>query len=350
MIDPAEHAGRLLAWYDRHRRRLPWRALPGEPVDPYAVWLSEVMLQQTTTVTVGPYFQNFLARWPTVSDLAAAPLDDVLRVWAGLGYYARARNLHACARAVIADHGGRFPNTEDGLRGLPGIGAYTAAAVAAIAFDRPAAVMDGNIERVLSRLFTVAEPLPDAKPSLRKLAVALTSATRPGDYAQAMMDLGATLCTPRKPACSLCPLTGLCAARRAGNPEDYPAKRAKPARPLRRGVAFWTLRGDGAVLLRRRPDKGLLGGMIEVPSTEWIAAPVDLAEARALAPVKAPWRVLDGLVSHGFTHFQLELTVMAATVRLGDPKLGIWCPLDRIGEQALPTLFRKVVRHALRHA
>jgi A/G-specific adenine glycosylase len=354
MIDPAvhvaEHAGRLLAWYDRHRRRLPWRALPDAPVDPYAVWLSEIMLQQTTTVTVGPYFEEFLARWPSVADLAAAPLDDVLRVWAGLGYYARARNLHACARAVVAEHGGRFPDTEDGLRRLPGIGAYTAAAVAAIAFDRPAAVMDGNIERVLARLFAIATPLPDAKPELRRRATVLTPVDRPGDYAQAMMDLGATLCTPRKPACALCPLTELCATRRAGNPEDYPARRAKPERPLRRGVAFWTLRADGAVLLRRRPDKGLLGGMIEVPSTAWIAAPIDLAAARAAAPVAAPWRVLDGQVSHGFTHFQLELIVLAATVQRGDPQLGIWCPLDRVGEQALPTLFRKVVRHALRHA
>jgi len=350
MIDPARHAARLLAWYDRHRRRLPWRALPGEPVDPYRVWLSEIMLQQTTTVTVRPYFEEFLARWPSVAALAAAPLDDVLVVWAGLGYYARARNLHQCARAVVTLHGGRFPDHEAGLRALPGIGPYTAAAVAAIAFDRPAAVMDGNIERVLSRLFTVAESLPEAKPALRKLAALLTPTARPGDYAQAMMDLGATLCTPRKPACALCPLTESCAARQAGNPEDYPVKRAKPERPLRRGVVFWAMRADGAVLLRRRPDKGLLGGMIEVPSTEWIAAPIDLDQARRAAPLRAPWRVLDGLVSHGFTHFQLELTVLAAKVRLGDPKLGIWCPLDRIGEQALPTLFRKVVRHALRHA
>ncbi len=349
-INPAQHAERLLAWYDRHRRRLPWRALPGERIDPYVVWLSEIMLQQTTTVTVGPYFQAFLTRWPTVEALAAAPLDAVLTVWAGLGYYARARNLHACARAVVADHGGRFPDTEAGLRALPGIGAYTAAAVAAIAFGRAAAVMDGNIERVLARLFTVATPLPDAKPALRALAAHLTPTARPGDYAQAMMDLGATLCTPRKPACSLCPLTAACAARHAGTAEDYPAKRAKPARPLKRGVVFWAVRQDGAVLLRRRPDKGLLGGMIEVPSTDWDTAPVDLAAARKVAPLSAPWRVLDGVVAHGFTHFQLELTVMAASVRLGDPKLGIWCPVDRLGEQALPTLFRKVVRHALRHA
>jgi A/G-specific adenine glycosylase len=211
-------------------------------------------------------------------------------------------------------------------------------------------VIDGNIERVLTRLHALNQPLPDIKPRLRELAGALTPAARPGDYAQAMMDLGATLCTPRKPACALCPVMAACAARQAGNPEDYPVKRAKPDRPLRRGVAFWALRADGAVLLRRRPDKGLLGGMIEVPSTDWSAAPIDLEAARAEAPLSARWRVLDGLVQHGFTHFQLELTVLAAKVRLGDPKLGIWCPLDRIGEQALPTLFRKVVKHALRHA
>jgi A/G-specific adenine glycosylase len=350
LLDSRAHAERLLAWYDRHRRRLPWRALPGHAPDPYVVWLSEIMLQQTTTVTVGPYFEEFLGRWPTVAALAAAPLDDVLRVWAGLGYYARARNLHACAQAVVARHGGRFPDTEAELRALPGIGAYTAAAVAAIAFDRPAAVMDGNIERVLTRLFAIATPLPAAKPALRRHAAQLTPVTRPGDYAQAMMDLGATLCTPRKPACTLCPVNELCAARRAGDQEDYPVKRAKPERPLKRGVAFWAMRADGAVLLRRRPDNGLLGGMIEVPSTDWREGPIDLAAARASAPLAAPWRALDGLVNHGFTHFQLELAVLAAAVPDGDPALGIWCPLDRIGEQALPTLFRKVVRHALKHA
>jgi A/G-specific adenine glycosylase len=349
-LDSRAHAERLLAWYDRHRRRLPWRTLAGRRPDPYMVWLSEVMLQQTTTVTVAPYFEEFLGRWPTVSALAAAPLDDVLRVWAGLGYYARARNLHACAREVVARHDGRFPDTEAGLRALPGIGAYTAAAVAAIAFDRPAAVMDGNIERVLARLFAIATPLPAAKPALRRHAAALTPATRAGDYAQAMMDLGATLCTPRKPACALCPVSAPCAARRAGTQEDYPAKAAKPERPLKRGVAFWAMRADGAVLLRRRPDNGLLGGMIEVPSTDWSEGPIDLAAARAAAPLAARWRALDGLVSHGFTHFQLELAVLAAAVPDGDPVLGIWCPLERIGEQALPTLFRKVVRHALKHA
>ncbi len=345
--DPAT---RMLDWYDRHRRRLPWRALPGEQPDPYRVWLSEIMLQQTTVATVGPYFTRFLERWPTVAALADAPLDSVLQEWAGLGYYARARNLHKCAQAVVARHDGRFPDTEAELRALPGLGAYTAAAVAAIAFERPAAVMDGNIERVLARLFAVATPLPAAKPELRRLAQRLTPDRRPGDYAQAMMDLGATLCTPRRPACGLCPLVEPCQARRRGEPEAFPAKRAKPDKPTRRGVAFWAMRGDGAVLLRRRPESGLLGGMMEVPSSPWAEAPHDPEAARGAAPLPASWRLLDGMVRHGFTHFNLELLVMATKVRLGDPRLGVWCPVDQLGGQALPTLFRKVVSHALRHA
>jgi A/G-specific adenine glycosylase len=346
--DSTVYAPRLLAWYDRHRRRLPWRALPGETADPYHVWLSEIMLQQTTVATVGTYFRDFLARWPTVGDVAAAPLDDVLHAWAGLGYYARARNLHACAKAVAARRGGRFPDTEEALRALPGIGAYTAAAIASIAFDRPAAVMDGNIERVLSRLFAVDVPLPEAKPALRRHAADLTPQSRPGDYAQGMMDLGATICTPRKPACGLCPFMEVCAARRSGDPEAFPVKRPKPAKPTRHGVVFWTMRADGCLLLRRRPDRGLLGGMIEVPTSDWGPGAIDLDQARRSAPVAAPWRLLDGRVTHTFTHFHLELVVLAAKVRLGDPRLGIWCPIDKLGDHALPTLFRKVVRHALR--
>ncbi|HLY58454.1 MAG TPA: A/G-specific adenine glycosylase, partial [Stellaceae bacterium] len=219
---PRDLSRRILAWYDRHRRDLPWRAAPGDRADPYAVWLSEIMLQQTTVATVGRYFGDFMTRWPTVGDLAAAPLDSVLHAWAGLGYYARARNLHACAKAVVERYGGRFPETESELRTLPGIGDYTAAAIAAIAFDKPAAVMDGNVERVMARLFRVAEPLPDAKPTLRAHAASLTSAERPGDYAQAVMDLGATICTPRRPRCVLCPWVNDCEARRAGDPELYP--------------------------------------------------------------------------------------------------------------------------------
>ncbi len=340
----------LLAWYDRHARKLPWRAPPGRVADPYQVWLSEVMLQQTTVAAVGPYFRAFLDRWPTVASLAAAPLDAVLVAWAGLGYYARARNLHRCAGAVAGLPGGRFPEDEDALRALPGIGDYTAAAIAAIAFGRPAVVMDGNIERVIARLFAVAEPLPGVKPKLKALAATLTPSHRPGDYAQAAMDLGATICTPKKPACAICPWTGSCAARRLGIADSLPAKATKPPRPTRHGVAFWTLRKDGAVLVRRRPEEGLLGGMMEIPSTVWRGQPWEIGEALSAAPAATEWRPLPGLVTHGFTHFHLELTVVAG--RAGRPELakGLWCPLDGLGDQALPTVMRKVVRHALAKA
>jgi A/G-specific adenine glycosylase len=340
-------AAALLAWYDRHRRRLPWRAGPGERPDPYRVWLSEIMLQQTTVATVGPYFTAFLERWPDVARLAAAPLDDVLHAWQGLGYYARARNLHRCAAAVARDHGGRFPDTEDALRALPGVGAYTAAAIAAIAFDRPAVVVDGNVERVVARLHAVDAPLPAAKPELRRLAAALTPDARPGDFAQAMMDLGATLCTPRAPRCVLCPLMAGCAARTRGIAEELPRRTAKPEKPTRRGVAFFAVDADGAVLLRRRDESGLLGGMIEVPSTEWRAATWTIDEAVRAAPLPADWRALGGVVRHTFTHFHLELSVLAARVARSAELAGRWCPVDRLGEQALPTVMKKVIRHAL---
>jgi A/G-specific adenine glycosylase len=340
-------AAALLAWYDRHRRALPWRARPGEPADPYRVWLSEIMLQQTTVATVRGYFERFLERWPTVEALAAAPLDDVLQEWAGLGYYARARNLHACARAVAAEHGGRFPADEAALRALPGIGAYTAAAIAAIAFDAPAVALDGNIERVIARLFAVETPLPDAKPALRDLAAGLVPADRPGDYTQAAMDLGATICTPRRPRCVLCPLHDPCAARAAGIAGELPRKRDKAERPTRRGIAFLAVRADGAVLLRRRPEKGLLGGMMEVPSTEWRADKWDDAEAAPFAPVPARWRALPGLVRHTFTHFHLELAVLIGRANGAD---GIWAPIDQLDRFALPTVMRKVIEHGVRHA
>ena len=306
------------------------------------------MLQQTTVATVGRYFGDFMTRWPTVGDLAAAPLDSVLHAWAGLGYYARARNLHACAKAVVERHGGRFPETEAELRTLPGIGDYTAAAIAAIAFDRPAAVMDGNVERVMARLFRVAAPLPDAKPALRAHAASLTPTERPGDYAQAVMDLGAAICTPRRPRCVLCPWVADCAARRAGDPELYPMRRAKPERPVRRGVAFWITRADGAVLLRRRPERGLLGGMMEIPSTPWDGAPwPDPLKAAALAPLPASgWKALPGSVGHTFTHFHLELSLIAGQGD-GDVVDGVWSPPARLHEHALPTLMRKVARFAL---
>jgi A/G-specific adenine glycosylase len=334
----------LLAWYDRHRRDLPWRAPAGKRPDPYRVWLSEVMLQQTTIAAVGPYFARFLARWPDLASLAAAPLDDVLHAWQGLGYYARARNLHACARVLAAGHAGKFPADEAGLRDLPGIGAYTAAAIAAIAFDQRATPVDGNAERVMARLFAVRTPLPDAKPELRALAEKLTPSRRAGDYAQAVMELGETLCSPQKPKCVLCPWREACAARRAGIAEDLPARVAKKPKPLRRGVAFWAVRPDGAILLRRRPETGLLGGMMEIPSTEWRARPWDEAEARALAPVKARWRRVPDVVRHAFTHFHLELVVLAGTARGGGE--GVWVPPDRLKDHALPSVMKKVIAHA----
>jgi A/G-specific adenine glycosylase len=338
-------AGRLLAWYDRHRRELPWRSPPGERPDPYLVWLSEIMLQQTTVPTVAPYFGRFVARWPTLGALAAASLDEVLHAWQGLGYYARARNLHACAGAVVARHGGRFPDDPAALRALPGIGDYTAAAIAAIAFDRPLAAVDGNVERVVARLFAVDAPLPEAKPRLKALAAALVPDRRAGDFAQALMDLGATICTPRRPRCVLCPWREACAAAAAGIAEDLPVPAAKPERPLRRGVAFWLSRPDGAVLLRRRPEHGLLGGMIELPSTDWRAAPWDTAEALAAAPAVARWAALPGTVQHGFTHFRLELALFAGAT--SEPIPGIWARPDQFTDYALPTLTRKLVNYAL---
>jgi A/G-specific adenine glycosylase len=338
---------RLLHWYDRHRRDLPWRAWPGEQPDPYRVWLSEIMLQQTTVATVGPYFDRFVARWPNVQSLAAAPLDDILHAWQGLGYYARARNLHACARHVVAEHGGHFPDTESALRALPGIGDYTAAAVAAIAFGRVATPVDGNIERVMARLFAHSEPLPGAKPALRRLAATLTPAERAGDYAQAAMDLGATICTPKQPKCILCPWRMECRGRTQGIAETLPARRAKAVKPLRRGIAFWVVRPDGAVLLRRRPEKGLLGGMMEVPSTLWRETPWSEEEAVAAAPVRAKWRLLAGTVRHTFTHFHLELAVLAGEVRAGFSQGGgQWVKLDEFSAHALPTVMKKVVAHA----
>jgi A/G-specific adenine glycosylase len=344
-MSPNPDPAALLAWYDRHRRDLPWRSPPGVRADPYRVWLSEIMLQQTTVVTVAPYFDRFVARWPSVSSLAAASLDEVLHQWQGLGYYARARNLHACARAVVERHGGQFPDDVAGLRALPGIGDYTAAAVAAIAFDRRQAAVDGNVERVVARLFAVREAMPAAKPRLRALARELVPEKRAGDFAQAMMDLGATICTPRRPRCVLCPWREDCAARAGGFAEDLPTRGEKPERPLRRGVVFWLRRSDGAVLLRRRPESGLLGGMIEVPSTPWREVPWSEAEALASAPAKTKWATLPGTVQHGFTHFRLDLTILAGTT--DSPPDGIWARPDEFKDYAFPTLTKKVAKHAL---
>jgi A/G-specific adenine glycosylase len=333
----------LLAWYDRERRRLPWRAGPGEAVDPYRVWLSEVMLQQTTVAAVAPYFERFLARWPTVGSLAAAPLEDVLAAWAGLGYYARARRLHACAREVVARHGGRFPRDPAELRDLPGIGAYTAAAIAAIAFQVPVVPLDGNVLRVLARVFALAEPPTRARARLGALAAGLAPETRPGDVAQALMDLGATVCTPRRPACPRCPWERRCAARARGIAEGLPVPAPKPERPTRHGVAFWLAREDGAVLLRRRPAEGLLGGMLEVPTTPWRANPWPASEAARHAPTATRWEALPGEVVHVFTHFRLVLAVWRATGAAS----GTWHRPEAFAGLALPTLMRKVARHAL---
>lgn len=338
----------LFAWYDRQRRALPWRAEAGETPDAYRVWLSEIMLQQTTVAAVVPYFLSFVRRWPTVESLADAELDQVLAAWAGLGYYARARNLHKCARLVVQARSGRFPTEEAELRGLPGVGAYTAAAIAAIVFGRPATAVDGNVERVMARLFAVAEVMPAARPTLVRLAAGLTPASRAGDYAQAVMDLGATVCTPRNPACGICPWLIACEGRRQGIAETLPRRAAKPERPRRHGMAFWIVRSDGAVLLRRRPDSGLLGAMMEVPSTPWRDEPWTLADAVDHSPLPSTWSELTGVVRHTFTHFHLDLAVALGRAGRRADARGIWVPLDRLAEHALPTLMRKVVAHALR--
>jgi A/G-specific adenine glycosylase len=342
----------LLGWYDRHARKLPWRVSPRERArgirpDPYRVWLSEVMLQQTTVAAVKPYFETFVGRWPDVAALAAAPRDDVMKAWAGLGYYARARNLKACAERVAGEHDGRFPETSAELRKLPGIGEYTAAAIAAIAFDEAVPVVDGNIERVIARLHAIDTPLPAAKPIIRERQAELTPRERAGDYAQAMMDLGATICTPKRPACSLCPWSEGCAAYRAGNPEAYPVRAEKAERPTRRGAAFVAFREDGAILLRLRPERGLLGGMSEVPGTGWSSQFNELS-ATAEAPIEASWRQ-SGVVVHVFTHFRLELSVFRADVAMTSqaPSGAWWAAADAIPEEALPSVFKKAIEAAV---
>ncbi len=344
-MTPEQIRAALLAWYDSAARELAWRVGPGDHAqgvraDPYRVWLSEVMLQQTTVPHATPYFLKFTARWPTVSDLAAEEDGEVMAAWAGLGYYARARNLLACARAVARDHGGVFPDTEEGLRALPGLGPYTAAAVGAIAFDRPTNVVDGNVERVMARLFAVETPLPDAKPKLKALAAGLVRDERPGDWAQALMDLGATVCRPKSPLCDRCPLTGACAGLATGAPESFPRKTARAERPHRHGVAYILTRGDQVALVRR-PPKGLLGGMLALPTSDWRTAPFSSAEARASAPAAGNWRPV-GEVEHGFTHFTLTLTLLWAE---GDAEGVIWSP--RRDLDALPSVFLKAAKVGL---
>jgi A/G-specific adenine glycosylase len=348
--DGASRPALLLDWYDRHRRRLPWRPPAGVRPDPYRVWLSEIMLQQTGVKTVGPYFEKFLARWPDVAALGRASQDDVLRMWAGLGYYSRARNLHACAVAVLRDHGGVFPDTEEGLRQLPGIGSYTAAAIGAIAFDLRTMPVDGNIERVVSRLYAVEEPLPQAKPRIQQLAATLLGPARAGDSAQALMDLGSSICTPKKPACALCPLNDDCAARARGDQETFPRKAPKKAGDLRRGAAFIVTRG-GELLVRTRPEKGLLGGMTEVPGSEWASGQNDkaaLGQAPALKGITR-WHRKAGVVTHVFTHFPLELVVYTADVpaRTRAPDGMRWVPVATLADEALPNVMRKAIAHGL---
>ncbi len=340
----------LLVWYDKSRRRLPWRPLPGQSVDPYRVWLSEIMLQQTTVAAVGPYFQSFVKRWPTMNALAAAPVDEIMSAWSGLGYYSRARNLHACAMRVAAEYGGSLPNEEAALKALPGIGPYTAAAIAAIAFGKQTAPVDGNIERVLARLFAVREKLPAAKPMLRSLAQALAPQSRAGDFAQAMMDLGATICTPKSPTCESCPWIRSCAARKSGLERALPARSTKKKRPLRRGTAFVVISGGSEILLRRRPPKGLLGGMHETPMSAWEANfPSD---PLCLAPTKSKYRMIEGLVHHTFTHFDLELQVFVSNVnsRQRGSIEGEWAPINDLAHFALPSVMRKIIEHALNPA
>jgi A/G-specific adenine glycosylase len=327
----------VLAWYDAHGRSLPWR---NPNADPYRVWLSEVMLQQTTVAHAAPYFLAFTRRWPTVADLAAAPEDEIMAAWAGLGYYARARNLLACARRVVGEMDGAFPQSEVGLRTLPGVGAYTAAAIAAIAFGEPANVVDANVERVIARLFAVEAPLPAAKSEFARLAAGLVRPERAGDWAQALMDLGATVCRPAAPLCEACPLAAECRARASGAPEAFPRRAAKVARPRRHGVAF-VLTRRGQVALVERPPRGLLGGMLGLPTTPWRAEPWTWAEAAGEAPARARWRPA-GAIDHVFTHFSLRLDLYRAEATAGPWR---WFPLEE-ALAATPTLFRKAILRA----
>jgi A/G-specific adenine glycosylase len=343
VVDVKALRAALLTWYDANARKLPWGVGPAqhaadERPDPYRVWLSEIMLQQTTVPHATPYFLTFTRRWPTVVDLAREDDGEVMAAWAGLGYYARARNLLACARAVADQHGGVFPDTEEGLRALPGVGAYTAAAVAAIAFDRPANVVDGNVERVVSRLFAVEEPLPDAKPELKRLAGELVTEDRPGDWAQALMDHGATLCRPKAPLCERCPVSAWCAAFQQRAPDRYPLKRAKADRPRRYGVAYVLTRGDEVALVRR-PPKGLLGGMLALPTSDWRGSALSDEEALAAAPAHANWQEA-GEIEHVFTHFALKLRVLKAEGAADDV---IWAR----DLSALPSVFLKAARAGL---
>ena len=344
-------ASKLLAWYDRHARELPWRTGPADLArgirpDPYRVWLSEIMLQQTTVAAVKDYFAKFTAKWPDVASLAAAPEDDILKAWAGLGYYSRARNLKKCADAVVAEHGGTFPRSSAGLRDLPGIGDYTSAAIAAIAFNEPAAVVDGNVERVVTRLYAIDTPLPEAKKEIRAITRSLTDPARPGDFAQGMMDLGATLCTPKRPACMHCPLREDCRALSAGDPERFPVRPAKKTKPLRRGAAFVLTNRDGAFLLEKRGDSGLLAGMTQVPTTAWTARQDGTTDTSEAPLANADWMHC-GTVGHVFTHFELRLAVYSAEGEMQARENQWWSDPASLGGEALPTVMKKVLALAI---
>jgi A/G-specific adenine glycosylase len=336
---------KILGWYDAHRRTLPWRSEPGVVPNPYHVWLSEIMLQQTTVATVKSYFEYFLTRWPKIENLAKAPLDDVLHAWQGLGYYARARNLHKCAQAISSDYDCRFPETESALLTLPGIGPYTASAIMAIAFNKKSTPMDGNIERVITRLYAVMEPLPKSKKYLYQLAIKMTPDLRAGDYAQALMDIGATICTPRSPNCGICPLTRNCVANLKGLEAELPKREKKPTKPLRRAIVFWVTRSSGKVLLRRRPERGLLGGMIEIPSSSWEVEKKSHKELIEQAPFDINWMIIPGSVRPTFTHFHLDLEILSGTYEGESLKGDIWSMPHQFSDHALPTVMKKVIAH-----
>jgi len=352
--DISDFPALILEWYDQHRRQLPWRRDAADKAEPYHIWLSEIMLQQTTVPTVGPYFEKFLTKWPTVQHLALAPLDEVLTAWAGLGYYARARNLHKCAQAVWYDHKGKFPDTEGQLLELPGIGPYTAAAIAAIAFDLPAVVIDGNIERIICRLFRLEEVLPKGRPVIREHAASVTPDLRAGDYAQALMDIGSGICTPKKPDCDICPVGNLCQGRAAGDAETYPRKAPKKAKPSKSATVLWIENGAGAVLMRRREEKGLLGGMMEFPSTDWTEVTLLQNEQAAAVSsllcelgLEAEHGLARPPVKHTFTHFHLSLTPLI--LQLVPTDMGVsnqyqWVNPSVFDEFALPTLMKKVAK------
>lgn len=358
-MENRQHGLKLLRWYDANARVLPWRVPPGQGKgahpEPYHVWLSEIMLQQTVVKTVIPYFQTFLQNWPTVFEMAACEQEDILRRWAGLGYYARARNLHACAQVVASQHEGHFPSDEKALLALPGIGPYTASAIRAIAFAKQATVVDGNVERVVARLYALKKPLPEIKQLLKQKAAELTPAKRPGDYAQAMMDLGATVCTPKSPACTKCPIIDHCAAKKQGCAEALPARAPKKAKPVRYGTAFLVLRDDGSVLLRQRTGKGLLAKMLEVPATPWCQKQAEqgtVGEEEESTPLDTDWQSIPGLVTHTFTHFHLQVKVKLAYVATDSllppraaPERCRWVLRDRLAGEALPGIMRKIISH-----